>query len=125
MMPDVPFGLILLPGLIAIAALSFLWWLVRRLGARNRSVPDQPELWAGRDHTCPRCGTPMEQGWALLGKGAIWSPRAAGRPGTFAHIGRALPNTISLSLPPAANMAWRCGDCRLLLIDHDKLVGRG
>lgn len=58
----------------------------------------------------------------MLGKGAIWSPRDGGRPGTFSHIGQALPNTISMRLPPAANMAWRCLDCQMLLIDHDKLV---
>jgi hypothetical protein len=30
---------------------------------------------------------------------------AKGRPGTFAHVGRSLPNALSLSLKPAANMA--------------------
>jgi hypothetical protein len=64
----------------------------------------------------------MEQGWALLGKGAIWSSRSRAKPGTFSHIGAALDNTISMSLRPAVNMAWRCASCRLLLLDHAKLV---
>lgn len=65
----------------------------------------------------------MKPGWVLLGKGAIWTDRAAGRPGTFAHLGNVLPNTLGMRLKPAANMAWRCDDCRMLTIDHDKLVG--
>jgi hypothetical protein len=29
---------------------------------------------------------------------------------------------ISMHVMPAANMAWHCDRCRLLLVDHDKLV---
>jgi hypothetical protein len=109
-------------GTLAIAALLLLLWLVRVLLRRNRSVGDSPLLWQDRDYRCPECGSPMEQGWVLLGKGAIWSPRGKSKPGTFAHIGSALENTISMSLRPAANMAWRCSSCRLLVLDRSKLV---
>jgi hypothetical protein len=105
--------------LALLTMLGGLLWLRRR----NRRVPDSAALWQGLDRRCPDCGGEMEEGWVMLGKGAIWSPRARGRPGTFAHIGQALPNTISLDLKPAANMGWRCEDCRLLLVDYDKLVG--
>ena len=64
----------------------------------------------------------MQQGWVLLGKGAIWSERVVGAPGVFSHIGQALPNTLSMHLKPAVNMAWRCAPCAILTIDHDKLV---
>ena len=116
---------VIVAGVAAIGALLFLLWLVRLLQRRNRSVDEDPDLWDGRDYRCPACATPMEQGWVLLGKGAIWSPRAEGRPGTFAHIGNALENTISMTLRPASNMAWRCGSCRLLVLDHSKLVNVG
>jgi hypothetical protein len=105
-----------------VAALLALLLLVRRIDRRNRTEPDTPALWTGRDYPCPHCGARMQQGWVLLGKGAIWSGRGQGRPGAFSHIGAALDNTISLSMRPGANMAWRCEDCRLLLLDHDKLV---
>jgi len=117
------YGWTIVAGLVAIAGLLFLLVLVRHIRGRTRSVRDEPGLWAGRDYLCPQCGARMDQGWVMLGKGAIWSERSAGRPGTFAHIGNALENTISLSIPPAANMAWRCGHCRLLLVDYGKLVG--
>jgi len=108
--------------IIALLAIGTLLALVYWVGRRNRVVADDPALWSGRDYPCPQCGAPMRQGWVMLGKGAIWSERAAGRPGAFAHIGQALPNTISMQLKPAANMAWRCDACRILTIDHDKLV---
>jgi predicted RNA-binding Zn-ribbon protein involved in translation (DUF1610 family) len=107
---------------LALLAIATLLALVYWVGRRNRSVNDDPALWNGRDYPCPECGAPMQQGWVLLGKGAIWSERAAGRPGAFSHIGQALPNTISMRLKPAANMAWRCDACRILTVDYDKLV---
>jgi hypothetical protein len=119
---------ILIGASAAIAALLALWAIVRHLQGKACEVSATSDLWSGRNYACPDCGTTMEAGWVMLGKGAIWSSRDKGPPGTFAHIGSALPNTISLSLRPAANMAWRCPSCRLLLIDHGKLVkpaGRG
>lgn len=111
-----------LAGGLAIGALLFLLILVRHLRRQSREVPATDALWHGRDYACPQCGQPLQPGWVLLGKGAIWSPRHQQPPGTFAHLGMALPNTISLSLRPASNMAWRCPDCQLLLIDHSRLV---
>ena len=105
-------------GLGGIALLGLLVWI----SSKTRAVPDDPALWRGRGYRCPGCGGPMAQGWVMLGKGAIFSVRTRGRPGPFAHIGRALPNTISMHFRPAANMAWHCGRCRLLLLDHDKMV---
>jgi hypothetical protein len=116
------YGWSIVAGLVAVAVLVFLLVLVRHIGRRTLSVRDEPGLWSGRDYLCPQCRAPMDPGWVMLGKGAIWSRRSAGRPGTFSHIGSALENTISLSIPPAANMAWRCERCRLLLVDHGKLV---
>ena len=110
--------------LVGVAALLALYWIVRRIDRRSVKVADTVALWNGRDYRCPGCGAEMDQGWVLLGKGAIWSPRSSGKPGAFASIGSALDNTISLSLKPATNMSWRCVDCQLLLVDHSKLVER-
>jgi predicted RNA-binding Zn-ribbon protein involved in translation (DUF1610 family) len=110
---------------VAIAALVALWAIVRKIQKNAREVPSTPSLWSGRLYRCPDCGADMAAGWVMLGKGAIWSSRGEGPPGTFAHVGSALPNTISLSVRPAVNMAWRCPSCALLLIDHSQLVKPG
>ncbi|TCT21511.1 PF20097 family protein [Thiobaca trueperi] len=107
---------------VAIGALLSLLLLVRHLRRQSCEVPATDALWHGRDYACPQCCQPLQPGRVLLGKGAIWSPRHQRPPGAFAHLGMALPNTISLSLRPASNMAWRCPDCQLLLIDHSRLV---
>jgi len=113
---------LLLAGLGGAAALFSLLLIVRKIEKRNRTLPDDPQLWSGRNYRCPQCGASMEQGWVLMGKGAIWSPRSRGKPGTFSSIGSALPNTISLSMRPGANMGWHCAACQILILDHDKLV---
>ncbi|MGB5833816.1 MAG: PF20097 family protein [Thiohalocapsa sp.] len=107
---------------IGLLAIGLVVGLAFGIGRRNRTVADIPALWDGRDYHCPQCGAPMDQGWTLLGKGAIWTDRISGRLGTFAHIGKVLPNTLSMQLKPAANMAWRCIACRILTIDYDKMV---
>lgn len=111
-----------LAGGIAIAVLLFLWTLVRRIGRRSRLVPETPDPWEGRAFKCPACGAAMDGGYVLAGRGLIWSRRGQPRKWVFAHIGEALDNTLSLSISPAVNLAWRCVPCRMLLIDHDKMV---
>lgn len=106
-------------GVLAVAALT---WLVIRTRRRNHAVREDPTIWDGRDYRCPSCGAAMEQGWVLMGKGAIWAERDRGRPGAFSLVTQALPNTLSFRPRPAANMAWRCAECQVLLIDYTKLV---
>ena len=96
--------------------------LLRRVARNNRNIEENDSLWENRDYRCPQCATPMEQGYVLMGKGMIWAPRRGGTIGSFAHIGQALGNTISLRLPPALNMAWRCAHCELTIVDHSKLI---
>jgi hypothetical protein len=104
---------------------ALLWALyvgLRKIAKRNTNVPDHEDLWTGKDYRCPACQSPLEQGFAHAGKGIVWRSRLEKKPGTFAHIGQVLDNTLSLRLPPALNMAWHCSNCSLLLLDHSRLV---
>ena len=119
MMPNLYLGV---AGGFAITALVFMWVIVRRVGRKSQVVPETGDLWEGRAFRCPVCGAPMDEGYVLGGRGLIWSRRGQAKRWTFAHIGEALDNTLSLSLSPAVNLAWRCEPCRMLLVDHDKMV---
>ncbi len=116
---------LILAGLVAILALMLLLVLLRIVHRRSLEVASTPALWEGRDYRCPECRGALEPGWVMLGRGAIWRDRAQGPPGPFSTIAGSLPNTISLSLRPAANQAWRCPRCQLLLVDHSRLVKPG
>jgi hypothetical protein len=109
-------------GVIAILALALILVLVRVIRRRNLEVPEQGPPGSWPRYRCPGCGAELEPGWVLLGRGAIWSPLSEGPPGTFSLVTGALPNTLSLSLPPACNRAWHCTGCSLLLVDHSRLV---
>lgn len=113
---------LLLAGSVAILGLILVLVLVRWIQRRNREVEATSRLWEGRDYRCPNCREPMSPGWVMLGRGAIWADRGAGPPGAFSTIAAALPNTLSLSLRPAGNQAWRCPGCQMLLVDHARLV---
>jgi hypothetical protein len=107
---------------VAIAALLALWAIVRHLQGKACEIPATSDLWSGRSYACPDCGSAMEAGWVMLGKGAIWSSREKGPPGPFSHVGSALPNTISLSRAAGCQHGLAMSELPLLLIDHSKLV---
>ncbi|NEX20347.1 hypothetical protein G3480_08510 [Thiorhodococcus mannitoliphagus] len=113
---------IYLAALTAIGMLILLWVLTRYMQRKHRTLAFAPSLLEGRHYRCPDCGRDMRIGWVMLGRGAIWSPLDKGPPGSFAHIGSALPNTISMALKPASNLSWHCPDCQLLIVDHSTLI---
>lgn len=51
-----------------------------------------------------------------------WQDGATVKPGLFANFGSVLENTLSFSLPPAWNMAWRCRASGLVVLDHSRLI---
>ena len=88
----------------------------------NRAVRDRRSLWDGRNYACPQCGGPMAQGWVQVSNGIAWSARRRGRPAGLYLSAETLENTQSMHFRPASNMAWRCPGCKLLVVDHDKMV---
>ncbi|MEJ2509757.1 MAG: PF20097 family protein [Gammaproteobacteria bacterium] len=108
--------------LLVIGLGLLMWWLLRRLARTTRVVQGRDAELDRPERRCPACGQTMAQGYVMAGRGLIWGERHRKTPGTFAHIGQSLANTISLTLPPALNMAWRCEPCALVLVDHSKMV---
>jgi predicted RNA-binding Zn-ribbon protein involved in translation (DUF1610 family) len=106
---------------LAGSAIAMVVYVIH-LRRNNRTVREHDRLWRDRLYTCPSCGALMVQGWAQLGRGIVWAQRRRGRPGGLSSIGDTLPNTQSMHLRMASNMAWRCPKCALVLIDHKKMV---
>ncbi|MEE4379198.1 MAG: PF20097 family protein [Candidatus Competibacteraceae bacterium] len=113
---------IVIVGLLSVSVLVLAWLLMKYFMRRNRVLPEQQATRITNSYICPDCGKPMQSGYLLLGRGAIWAPRTEQAPGNVAHIGQALPNTVSFGLPPDLNLGWRCIPCNLLLVDHCQLV---
>lgn len=116
--------LISLAAVVLAATAGLLLLLVRRIQRKSRVQTETAHTWSGRDYSCPQCNAPLQPGRVLCGKGILWSDRDGPPVRWHAHIGQALENTISLHLPPALNQAWRCPACRLVLIDHSRLLRR-
>ena len=113
-----PWMLILFPVIAAVP----LFLLVRYLRAKN-----QVANYDSRGHqkvavACPSCQRAMAPGLALMGRGLIWRQPGQRGSGTFSLITQALPNTLSINLPPAFNRAWRCEGCEMAVIDHSEMV---
>lgn len=108
---------------LAIVPLLLLGWIVREVRKRNAALgvadaADRPPL------ACPLCGAAMTPGYVMAGRGIHWRG-ASDRPiGIFATVLSALPNTISIAIPPRENRAWRCVACSFVGVDHGALLAR-
>lgn len=105
-----------------LAAILLATLALYRIIHRTRVAVASPALWKDRSMRCPQCTETMQQGYVMAGRGLIWRSIQDRPIGSFAHIGQALDNTLSFSLPPKLNMAWHCEQCRLILVDHAKMI---
>lgn len=108
---------IILALIIAIIGLVFFLRMMKKAGPKSVSGPVPFEAFA-----CPRCAFPMEQGYAAAFRGVMWRRREQAGPGIFATIFEVLPNTLNTGLRPLENQAWYCPRCKLLLLDHNRLI---
>ena len=108
--------------LTIILMLLFIWILMRRLLKKNKVVRVEESSLNWKEVKCPHCTTIMEHGYAFAGKGIFWVPKSAKKPGAFSNIGQALENTFSISFRPDLNMAWHCSSCKMIVIDHSRML---
>ena len=95
---------------------------VRKISKSNTVVSKKLSEIVWQELACPKCKTPMDEGFSLTGRGIIWRARIEKLPGPLSNIGSVLENSISLNLQPALNLCWRCSHCKLVVIDNSKMV---
>ena len=102
--------------------LLFIWILMRRILKKNKVVQVEESSLNWKEVKCPHCATIMEEGYSFAGKGIFWAAKHAKKPGAFSHVGYALENTFGISFRPDLNMAWHCNSCKMILIDHSRML---
>ena len=107
--------------IIAILA-GVLGMVIRKIVKANTVVKLKKSEIEWAEIKCPKCQQVMERGLSLAGRGIIWSEKDGKKPGTLATSIAALDNTLSINIPPALNVSWRCSRCKLIILDHSKLV---
>jgi hypothetical protein len=113
---------------IAIVTVPLLALIIKALfdtdASRERARHVSAPVANDREEGCqyPRCGVEAREGYVLCGRGIIWADKSGKLFSLFTTIFRALENTISWCLWPAVNLAWHCGSCRIVIVDHSKLV---
>ena len=108
--------------LTIILMLLFIWILMRKILKKNKVVSADESSLSWKELECPNCERIMEQGYAFAGKGIFWAAKRAKKPGAFSHVGYALENTFGISFRPDLNMAWHCNSCKMILIDHSRIL---
>lgn len=103
-------------GVLSLALLAFLWWVVRRI----RRLQSPSTLAPLAPVPCPRCAARMTPGRVINGRGLIWLP-AGHKPRLLANaLWNSLPNTLSAGFRFGRNPAQRCERCMIVLIDHSR-----
>jgi len=115
-------GISLLTVIFIAAVLVATVLVMRKVADRNTVVARPREALAWQDFKCPGCAEQMAQGMAMAARGLTWKEGGTVKPGLFGNFGSVLENTLSFSLPPAWNMAWRCEACGLVVLDHSRLI---
>ncbi len=105
-----------------VLVLLIIWMLMKRILKKNTVVSVDEYSLSWKETRCPNCESRMEEGYAFPGKGIFWTHKRAKKPGAFSHVGLALENTFSVSFRPNLNMAWHCDTCKMILIDHSKML---
>jgi hypothetical protein len=109
---------ILITVIIAVVLLAS----IRKISKGNSVVKVKQSEIEWIELKCPKCQKIMDVGYSLAGRGIIWREKTEMKPGLFSSIGSALENTISLNILPALNISWRCSSCKLVILDHSKMV---
>lgn len=108
--------------LLAVTGLIVLFYLLRKLERKNHIISTQESQLHWKDIKCVHCGQYMEHGYVFAGKGISWTPKRNRKPGVFSTVFSSLENTLSMRIPPPLNMAWYCANCKLIVIDHSKMI---
>ena len=114
--------LVILPIFFMLIVIGVLWVAVRKLIKGNKVLKLKESEINWEEIKCPKCQVLMEAGYSMAGRGIIWREKRAKKPGTFSTIGSVLDNTLSINIPPALNISWRCRSCKLIVLDNSKLV---
>lgn len=68
------------------------------------------------DYKCPRCNTYMEVGYSVAGKGMMF--RNKNMQFKVVAPGRLLRNTANWGFKIRENLAWKCANCQLIVVDY-------
>ena len=107
------------------AFLIFVFYQLKKL-AKNTKVVDYDEINSQGQisYSCPKCGVEMKRGFIVAGRGIVWRNETEKPKSIFTAIHKSLGNTINLTMSVKENRAWKCDNCKYVLIDHSTLVGK-
>jgi len=103
--------------LIIAAILTWIFYMVRKesrkltirtIGDLNNSIIQKLK--------CPKCGVHAVTGYTIAGRGVLFRNKDE----AFKLItpGNLIPNTANLGFSTKYNLAWKCTNCKLLIIDY-------
>lgn len=109
-------------GMMATVHAALLW--VKRLPSRQTDTLEHGP--ADSEVLCPSCRQPMRRGVSHATKGIVWRSHDDPPLRHSTTVLRALPNTRAMLQPGVrGNRSWRCGGCRLVLVDYGRLIEKG
>ena len=117
--------IILMTGIIPVMLILFVFlFFLRKMIRRHSNYRSFDELKreGAESFKCPRCGNQMDYGFRMANQGIIW--RLEQEKMQMVAPQRMLENTMNFTMKNKENPAWHCKGCKLIIIDHNYLVGK-
>ena len=115
---------ILIAGAVGVAALLFLYVMLKKLQKLNTAYKSYGEIDRHITYKCPKCGKVMENGFIAASRGILYRANDEKPLGQFIGPKTLLKNTMNMTISAKENVAWRCKDCNYILVNYSYLVGR-
>jgi hypothetical protein len=119
---DAGWQILIIPLLVALASALFLLYFWKKMKAVTTATAKVPPADLDGRIKCPRCGRDMAHGFIIAPRGIMWQDSTDKRAGLVAAPWNVLENTLSMTMRPQRNSAWRCASCRVLTVDHSVMI---
>ncbi len=119
-------AMMVVPLIMALVMFWLLYTFINRSRPKNVEKLDSTTTFASDAHSyrCPKCGKPMQSGFATGARGIFWCDADRKNANFFAPLGALLPNTTSLGFKRLMNRGWKCESCHLILIDNNSMISK-
>ena len=115
------FSIAIIGALACVVVLTLLFIRQRKLYATINSISIKDYKPHTDFYNCPECNNKMDSGFRIANQGIFWTTELKG---IYLKqlTSTPLTNTAAVYARNNGNKAWKCDKCKLILIDHNRLL---
>jgi len=111
---------IIIPIILAVILISFFIWIFNLIRKESKKITvktyQELKIAGTPELKCPKCNDYMDVGYTIASRGLLFRKQEE----KFKPVAtdKLIPNTANLGFGMKENLAWKCNNCKLVLIDY-------